>query len=124
MGNSSLGFQTVTEIINHFNYAIRGLLNGFSGSDNFLKIKGLAQLLRKSCVLTLANKHHKSQNLVYTFYGSEIRANKDNGGKEVRLINRSQILNYPNKFNFRTDHTAIDHFDLNNILGKIFKLNP
>lgn len=123
MGNSSLGFHTAAEIVYHFNYVIRGLLNWFSGADNFSKVKGLAQLLRKSCVLTLANKHNKSQNWVYTVYGSEIIVNKDKKGKEVPLIGRSEILNYPNKFNLRTDGSTIDHFDLDNMIGKIFKLN-
>jgi len=59
MGNTGLGFHTDTEIVLHFNMIIQGLLNWFSGADNFAKVKGLAQLLRKSCVLTLANKHKK-----------------------------------------------------------------
>jgi retron-type reverse transcriptase len=123
-GNLSLGFHTDSEIVHHFNYLIRGLLNWFSGADNFSKVKGLAQLLRKSCVLTLANKHNKSQNWVYTVYGSEIVVNKDKQGiKEVPLISRSSILNHPSKFNLKSDGSAIDHFDLDNMMGKIFKLN-
>jgi len=124
MGNSSLGFHTDSEIVHHFNHLIHGLLNWFSGADNFSKVKGLAQLLRKSCVLTLANKHNKSQNWVYTVYGSEIVVNKDKPGiKEVPLISRSSILNHPSKFNLKSDSSAIDHFDLDNMMGKIFKLN-
>jgi retron-type reverse transcriptase len=124
MGNSSLGFHTDSEIVHHFNHLIRGLLNRFSGADNFSKVKGLAQLLRKSCVLTLANKHNKSQNWVYTVYGSEIIVNKDKQGiKEVPLISRSSILNHPNKFNLKSDGSAIDCFELDNMMGKIFKLN-
>jgi retron-type reverse transcriptase len=123
MGNSSLGFHTPAEIVYHFNHVIRGLLNWFSGAGNLSKVKGLAQLLRKSCVLTLANKHQKSQNWVYTVYGSEIAVNKEKKGKEISLISRSEILNYPNKFNLRTDGSVIDHFDLDNMIGRIFKLN-
>jgi hypothetical protein len=124
MGNSSLGFHTDSEIVHHFNHLIRGLLNWFSGADNFSKVKGLAQLLRKSCVLTLANKHNKSQNWVYTVYGSEIIVNKDKQGiKEVPLISRSSILNHPNKFNLKLDGSVIDCFELDNMMGKIFKLN-
>lgn len=123
MGNSGLEFHTAAEIVYHYNNVIRGLLNWFSGANNFSKVKGLAQLLRKSCVLTLANKHNKSQNWVYTVYGSEIVVNKDKKGREVPLISRSQIRNYPNKFNLRTDGSAIDHFDLDNMIGRIFKLS-
>ena len=75
-------------------------------------------------MLTLANKHNKSQNWVYTVYGSEIVVNKDKPGiKEVPLISRSSILNHPSKFNLKSDSSAIDHFDLDNMMGKIFKLN-
>jgi hypothetical protein len=124
MGNSSLGFHMDSEIVHHFNHLIHGLLNWFSGADNFSKVKGLAQLLRKSCVLTLANKHNKSQNWVYTVYGSEIVVNKGKQGiKEVPLISRSSILNHPSKFNLKSGGSAIDHFDLDNMMGKIFKLN-
>ena len=124
MGNPSLEFRRNSDIVYHFNYLIYGLLNWFSGADNFSKVKGLAQLLRKSCVLTLANKHKKSQNWVYTVYGSEIVVNKDEQSiKEVSLISRSSILNYPSKFNLKSDGSVIDHFDLDNMMGKIFKFN-
>lgn len=123
MGNSGLGSHTDSEIVSHFNMVIQGLLNWFSGADNFAKVKGLAQLLRKSCTLTLANKHKKNMNWVYTVYGSEIVVNKGKKKKEVSLITRSTILNYPNKFNLKSDGSAIDHFDLDQMIGKIFKLN-
>jgi hypothetical protein len=118
MGNTGLGFHTDTEIVLHFNMIIQGLLNWFSGADNFAKVKGLAQLLRKSCVLTLANKHKKNMNWVYTVYGSEITVRKNNEKKGVSLITRSTILNYPNKFNLKSDGSAIDHFDLDQMIGK------
>lgn len=84
----------------------------------------LVQLLRKSCVLTLANKRNKSQNWVYAVYGSEIVVNKDKQGiKEILLISKSSILNHPSKFNLKSDGSAIDHFDFDNMMCKIFKLN-
>lgn len=61
-GNSNLKFYTDSEIVLHFNLVIRSLLNWFSGANNFPKVKGIAYVLRKSCVLTLANKHKKSIN--------------------------------------------------------------
>ena len=123
IGNSKLEFHTDSEIVLHFNSMIRGLLNWFSGADNFFKFKGLAQMLRKSCVLTLANKHKKNQNWVYTVYGSEITISKGKGQNKIKLITRSDILNYPNKFNLKSDGSSIDHFDLERMIGKIFKLN-
>ena len=124
IGNSSLEFYTDFEIVHHFNHLICGLLNWFSGADNFPKVKGLVQLLRKSCVLTLANKHNKSQNWVYTVYGNKIVVNKDKQGiKEVSLISRSLILNYPNKFNLKSDGSVIDCFQLDNMMSKPLKFN-
>ena len=32
-------------------------------------------------------------------------------------------MNYPNKFNLKSDGSAIDHFDLDQMIDKIFKLN-
>lgn len=122
IGNSKLQFHTDSEIVLHFNSVIRGLLSWFSGADNFSKVKGLAQLLRKSCVLTLANKHKKNQNWVYTVYGSEITV-KGKEQNKIMLITRSNILNYSNKFNLKSDESSMDHFDLDNMIGKIFKLN-
>jgi hypothetical protein len=72
IGNSYLTFYTDYEIVSHFNWVIRSLLNWFSGAGNFVKVKSLGYLLRSSCVLTLANKHKKSKSWVYTVYGSEV----------------------------------------------------
>lgn len=75
-------------------------------------------MLRKSCALTLANKHKKSANWVYTVYGSEISV--DNGKKSTSLITRSAILNHKNEFNFAIKS---DHFSLDNLLALFNKLN-
>lgn len=108
IGNMALGFHTDQEIISHYNARIKGILNWYSGAGNFAKLKGLAQLLRKSCALTLANKHKKSANWVYTVYGSEISV--DNCKKTISLITRSAILNHKNEFNFaiKFDHFSLD----------------
>lgn len=111
-GNMSLGLHKDTEIISHYNLMIRGILNWFSGSGNFTKVRGLAHMLRKSCVLTLVNKHKKSANWVYTVYGSEISVN--NGKRTTSLITRSEILNHKNKFNLGL---KTDHFFLDNLIG-------
>jgi len=117
-GNLSLCRHTDAEIVSHYSLLIRGLLNWYSGSDNFVKLKGLAQLLRKSCVLTLSNKHKKSANWVYTVYGSEIRVN--NGKKITALTTRTEILNHKNEFNLAIES---DHFTLDNLIGSFNKLN-
>ena len=117
-GNVSLCRYTDAEIVSHYSLLIRGLLNWYSGSGNFAKVKGLAQLLRKSCVLTLSNKHKKSANWVYTVYGSEIRV--DNGKRITALITRTEILNYKNEFNLGIKS---DHFTVDNLIGSFNKLN-
>jgi retron-type reverse transcriptase len=119
VGNVLLGFYPDSEIITHFNIAIQTLLNWFSGAGNLSKVKGLAQLLRKSCVLTLANKHKKNSNWVYNVYGSEVEVRY--GSKKTSLITRSTILNFPNKFNFKLKE--LDRFSVDKVLGKIHKLN-
>lgn len=121
-GNVHLGFYTDSEIVKHYNSAIRALLQWFSGAGNLSKVKGLAQLLRKSCVLTLANKHKKSSNWVYTVYGSEIKINSKKG-KETALVTRSEILNSSNKFNLKTKANAFNNFSTDNIIDRFYKLN-
>jgi hypothetical protein len=119
--NFHLGFHTDSEIVAHYNSVILGILNWYSGAGNFVKIKGLAQLLRKSCVLTLAKKHKKSMNWVYTVFGSEIVVS--NGKKETRLRTRASILNHRNEFNLNTDFYSQDHFDVDKMVGRFNKLN-
>lgn len=58
--NFFIGFYADSVIITHFNALIFGILSWYSGVANFNKIKSLAQLLRISCILTLASKHKKS----------------------------------------------------------------
>lgn len=60
VSNFYLSFYTDQIIVTHVNVFITGMLNWYSGVGNFCKVKSLAQLLRKSCILTLANKHKKS----------------------------------------------------------------
>jgi hypothetical protein len=54
-------------------------------------------LLRKSCVLTLANKHKKSAYWVYSKYGSEI-AVQVSEKKSVELLTRHKITNFKSGF--------------------------
>jgi len=60
-GNAKLKNYTDTEVVKLYNSVITGILGWYSGAGNFSKIKGLAMLMRKSCVLTLCQKHKKPQ---------------------------------------------------------------
>jgi hypothetical protein len=59
--NAKLKNYTDTEIVRLYNSVIAGILGWYSGAGNFSKVKGLAMLMRKSCVLTLCQKHKKPQ---------------------------------------------------------------
>ena len=121
MGNPHLIFYTDYEIVSHFNLVIQSLLNWFSGAGNFAKVKGLAHLLRSSCILTLANKHKKSKNWVYTVYGSEVTVL--NNTNITRLINRSSILNHFSGFNLRSYSSSMDSYEFSAMICRFHKLN-
>ena len=81
------------EIIKNFNNVMMGLLNWFSGADNFYAVKRIVQVLRKSCALTLKVKHkYKSLHKVYTIYGFDIII------QSVSLCSRSFVWNKKKQF--------------------------
>jgi hypothetical protein len=115
ISNSYLDFHTDFDIVSHFNLVIHRLLSWYSGASNFIRVKGLAHLLRSSCVLTLANKHKKSKNWVYIVYGSEVTVL--NGKKKIQLKSRTSILNYSNNFNLKSDSSFTNYYDSNKIIS-------
>jgi len=123
VGNVHLNLYSDAEIVKHYNSVTYSLLQWFSGAGNLSKVKGLAQLLLKSCALTLANKHKKSLFWVYNVYGSDLKVNLGEGLKDVSLITRSEILNSPNKFNLNTKENTMDHFSIDKVIGRFHKLN-
>jgi hypothetical protein len=60
------------EIITCYSSVIYGLMNYYKPADNFNKIKGLIEGLRRSCALTLSMKHKKSMAWVYQHYSEDI----------------------------------------------------
>ena len=108
-GNTKFQHLNDVEIIEKFNSSIYGLLHWFSGAGNFFKVKGLAMLLRKSCVLTLANKHKKSIFWVYNTYGSNIQI-LTGPNSNVNLITRHQIINFKSGFYFKVNCLGINTF--------------
>jgi len=123
IGNVHLNLYSDAEIVKHYNSVIYSLLHWFSGVGNLAKVKGLAQLLLKSCALTLANKHKKNLFWVYNVYGSDIKVSQDESSKDVCLITRSEILNSPNKFNLKPKENVMDHFSIDKIIGRFHKLD-
>lgn len=48
------------EIIKSYNTIMRGILNYYRGADNLYNVKGIINLIRRSCAMTLAHKHKKN----------------------------------------------------------------
>lgn len=87
------------EIIKNYNSIMLGLLNWFSGADNFYAVKGVVQALRKSCALTLKAKHkYKTLHKVYTIYGLDVACHG------AALCSISYVLNKKKQFNI--DNTS------------------
>lgn len=99
-GNANLNFLSDCNIIKKYNFVIYGLLNWYSGAENFLQIKGLGLLLRKSCSLTLANKHKKSLNWVYNIFGHTIKV-PVGPNNNISLITCHQISSFKKCFNLK-----------------------
>lgn len=105
--NLSLVNFSDVEIIKNYNIIMHGLLNWFSGADNFHSVKGVIEALRKSCALTLKLKHkYKSLHQIYTTYGLNIRTN------EVKLCPRIKVLNRKKRFNLSKNQNKLDYNDL------------
>ena len=113
ISNSKLKCYTDVKIITIYNSIIINLLNKFRGVSNFSKIKGLAQIIRKSCILTLASKHKKSQSWVYAIYGEQITVKKN-----MSLISWTVISNYPDNFNLKYSNFLGKSHNLKNVISK------
>lgn len=101
ISNSSLGFYADSVVVVYINSLIFSILNWYSGVDNFSKVKSLVQLLRKSCILTLANKHKKSVSWVYTVFGRDVGVLR--GKERIYLKSRASILSHRNKLDLKAD---------------------
>jgi hypothetical protein len=99
--NSFLSFYADSVVVAYINSLICSLLSWYSGADNFSKVKGLVLLLRKSCILSLANKHKKSISWVYTVYGRDVGVLR--GKEKIYLRSRASILSHRNKLDLKAD---------------------
>lgn len=101
VSNSFLGFYADSVIVVYINSLIFSILSWYSGADNFSKVKSLVQLLRKSCILTLARKHKKSVPWVHTVYGRDVSVSR--GKEKIYLRSRASILSHRNKLDLKAD---------------------
>lgn len=99
VSNFSLSFYSDSAIVVCINSLISSILSWYSGVDNFNKVKSLVQLLRKNCILTLANKHKKSVLWVQTVYGRDVGVLR--GKERVYLISRANIISHRNKLDLK-----------------------
>lgn len=81
-----------------------GLLNWFSGADNFSSVKGfITNIVWLSCLLTLQGKHKLATlQQVYLIYGNDISTEKL-GGNSAKLISKETIGNFRAGFNLSLD---------------------
>ena len=99
VSNFFLSFYADSVIVVYMNSLISSILSWYSGVDNYNKVKSLAQLLRKNCILTLANKHKKSVLWVQTVYGKDVCVLR--GKEKIYLISRANILSHCNKLDLK-----------------------
>ena len=105
VSNSSLSFYADSAIVAYINSLIFSILSWYSGVNNFNKVKNLVQLLRKSCILTLANKHKKSVSWVHTAYGRDVGVLR--GKEKIYLKSRASILSHRNKLDLKVDFFSL-----------------
>jgi hypothetical protein len=113
--NSLLNFYADSVIVIHVNSLILGILNWYSGASNFGRVKSLAQLLRKSCILTLAHKHKKPVNWVYTVYGRDVVVSR--GKQKIQLKSRESILSHRNELDLKVDFYLLKHCNVGQVIS-------
>jgi retron-type reverse transcriptase len=97
-------FSSESEIINYYNCLMLGILNWFSGADNFFRVKGILEsILRRSCLLTLKRKFKlKSISEAKSIYTMDLTIiNKTE--LSIKLISRKEINKTLNIFNIKMD---------------------
>jgi retron-type reverse transcriptase len=116
----SLLLNTDVEIIKHYNAVMYGILNWFSGADNFNEVKGIVEsILRFSCQLTLKRKFKlPSLRQVSEIYGKDIQI-VANGKVIVSLVTKETVASMPNKFNLKDIDRIRELFDYNKIVSRI-----
>lgn len=100
-------FLSEDEIIKYYNSVMRGILNWFSGADNFYRVKGVMEsIMRRSCLLTLKRKFKlKSMAEVKSVYTKDVvLVIKDK--PTTKLITREEINKMPNTFNISKNPTT------------------
>jgi hypothetical protein len=97
-------FLSEDKIIKYYNSVMRGILNWFSGADNFYRVKAVIEsVMRRSCLLTLKRKFKlKSMAETIGIYTKDVAIIiKDK--PTTKLITREEITKMPNTFNIGSD---------------------
>jgi retron-type reverse transcriptase len=112
VGNPKLTNLNDSEIITYYSQVMYGMMNYYRPADNFIKVKGLIEGLRRSCALTLSIKHKKPTVWVYNTYGEDITLQIS--GKTFSLPSPHYVANTHTKF--LTDDNV--GFDLDQLAKK------
>ncbi len=89
-----------------------GLLNWYRCADNFTSVKGIVELMRKSCALSLARKHNKYIAKTYQTYGPDVKLELQD--RIVSLPSIQYVMNLSSKFTT----SSLTGFDLDKITAK------
>ena len=113
IANASLANLNDGEIINCYSHIMYGLINYYRPANNFIRVKGLIEGLRRSCCLTLAYKHKKPIPWAYKTYGEDIKVDLPTG-EIAALPSMLYITNLSSKFVISEDYG----FNLDTIIKK------
>ena len=113
IANASITNLNDGEIVSCYSQVMHSLINYYRPADNFVKIKGFIEGLRRSCCLTLAYKHKKPIVWVYNTYSEDVKVDLPTGTTSA-LPSIKYIMDLEAKF-FVSDACG---FDLNAIVKK------
>lgn len=87
-------------IVNRFSSVIRGLLNYYKPANQYSDMWPVVALLRKSCALTLADKHKlKTAAKVYKKFGPNLKITNPANSKDVTTLFYPDTLKSTSNFN-------------------------
>jgi hypothetical protein len=87
-------------IVNRFSSVIRGLVNYYKPANQYSDLWSIVALLRKSCALTLADKHKlKTAAKAYKKFGPNLKVTNRLSPKDVTTLFYPDTLKTTNNFN-------------------------
>jgi group II intron reverse transcriptase/maturase len=121
-----ISFLTDADIVRYFSSIIRRILNYYSFVNQRSDLWSVVSLYRKSCALTLANKHKlRTASKAFRKYGPKLKVQPEKiGGEVVELYYPSTLKS---KTDFKTGKACIQTLGFDHLLGSLqrsYKHNP